>query len=159
MTADGSIKSYFDGVLSAEYSQSVKNTETAHYGISDMEEAYIVKQGTQWYYVYKNGNSWKGNLLTNTAEINQMNLTDAVSGMLLNKYTSFTYDSANHCYVAEDLWAAGRTYDLIKVYVENGKIIKLVAEDFDGDNSTVRTITFSNHGTTTVNVPTWTPAQ
>jgi len=161
VTADGTIKNYVNSVLSLEYSQSIKNTETAHYAnSSNSEEGYIVKQGTQWYYVYKNGNSWKGRLLTNTAEINQINLTYIFSEMLLNKYTSFTYESANHCYVAEDLSVGASTiYDQVNVYVENGKLIKVVIESSNGDNSTVRTVTFSNHGTTIVNVPNWTLAQ
>jgi len=92
--------------------------------------------------------------------VSQLKVSAAFSG-LANKYSSFAYNSTNHCYVAEDILFNDSTADYMNVYCENGKFVKIETQftyddGYGGLHINSVTYNFSNHGTTTIDVPTWT---
>ena len=75
----------------------------------------------------------------------------------VDRFNDFTYDEENHCYVANNYAVGGSSADYVKIYIENGKIIKTeVKRDINGISYMIQQSVFSNFGTTTINVPEWT---
>lgn len=108
-----------------------KTTENAFYqvydeiGVNRPNEEYLTHEDDKWYNLTKSGDVWIGK------EIASSSISDyTFSGMqgvyFVNKKSAFTYDEENKCYVAENFEVdTSNVLDVVKIYVENGKLIKM----------------------------------
>lgn len=76
----------------------------------------------------------------------------------VDRFNDFTYDEEKHCYVANNYAVGGSSADYVKIYIENGKIIKTeIKGDINETSYMIQQSVLSNFGTTTIDVPEWTP--
>ena len=163
-TINMEINGYENDVISSEDtgSQIMKSSATAmemtmiYDGQSETQ--YLVKDGEQWYAIEKVGDVWYG-VEYPADSVASYTFAGSIATFLVDNYDSFTYDDVNHCYVAEDYDIGMGTYDFVKLYFENNKIVKIELKVTE-DATTYTTITynFSDYGTTTIDVPQWSVA-
>lgn len=150
-----------------------KTTESAIYkgfyeGTAVSEEYYYVNQDDVWYSLAKKELlgivlGWEGTAISSERAESQT-FAGQIGTELAELYTSFRYDSENGCYLCET-----SEEGFIKVYIEEGKLTKVemksvliagsATEGTEASN-TVKiyefvTYTFSDFGTTTIDVPEW----
>ncbi len=122
-------------------------------------DIYMVKQGNVYYQIEKTGNVWYGEVISESVYNNHHGKSEFSE--FIDKYSLFTYDSDNHCYSRHEGGVADTNYDY-RIYIENEKLVKLEifitysTSNGYGQEYFNTTYTFSNHGTTTIDVPTWT---
>lgn len=118
---------------------------------------YHIKQNSVWYAVAMVNNQWYGIIETET-ESKAGSFQNNIGLDFVNKYNTFSYDSINKCFVANNLVINGETAEFVKVYIENEKLAKIEYKVNSTYQYTISTIEFSNHGTTVVDVPEFTIA-
>lgn len=121
-------------------------------------EEYVTKSDDKWYYLSKSDNAWTGEEIEEKEAV-AYTFSGAQGVCFVDKYSAFTYDAENKCYTAENFAAdSSSVLDVVKFYVENGKLVKMEFEMTAGTNRRVVSYTFSDYGTTEIDVPTWTVA-
>ncbi len=123
------------------------------------EKQYLVKQGETWYGVTKNADTWYG-IELDDASVKGYTFAGGQGTQFVNRFNEFEYDEENHCYVATNFEFAGEEpVDYVKVYIENGKLLTIDIRDTISEDSYYSSYyRFYDYGTTTIEVPAWTPA-
>ena len=121
------------------------------------QSAYYKQESGKWYLVEQDGDNWTGREIT-AESVKTSSFVDTKGALYADKYSCFRYDSTNHCYVTSESLVINETnYEYVKIYVEDGKVVKIEEKITYSDNSYYITeYTLSNYGTTTVSVPQWT---
>ena len=166
-TANTTAKTYANDVLSESATTTgvVQIAENSLYIRDENTNSYITNMDNSWYYIMKEGNSWYG-IATNEAyyNVSETPVFDYIfesEGFSSNlEYTNFSYNNEDKCYF-RDLGTVSGVYRMgIKVYFENGMLMKMeYITEWSNDGyqfKTVQTATFSNYGTTVLTIPSWT---
>lgn len=164
-TVNTDTKCYSNGELVPEESgtQIMKSTSQSmyrSYNTYDGEgyEQFLVNQDETWYGLTKMGDTWFG-MPKGAAAVESYTFAGSQGKYYVDRFEEFEYDEANHCYVANDFIVDGQRADSVKVYIEDGKLVKIVVEENLDDMDYSSESVFSDYGTTTIDVPEWTPAQ
>ena len=151
-----------DGNLIPEESitQIMKSTSDSMYMFMTQNQVetiqYLVKQDGTWYGLRKEGTVWYGTE-QDSAKVEKYTFAGSQGINYVDRFNDFTYDEENHCYVAKNYAVEGSSADYVKIYIENGKIIKTeIKGDINGTSYMIQQSVFSNFGTTTIDVPEWT---
>jgi len=123
------------------------------------QEQFLVNQDGTWYGLTKMGDIWYG-MPQEAEEVENYTFAGSQGINYINRFEEFEYDEANHCYVANDYVVDEESAEYVKIYIEDGKLVKIeIKGNIDETNSIISESVFSNYGTTTIDVPEWTPAQ
>lgn len=134
-----------DATMIRTSSQNVKST------------VYHIKQNGNWYGLSMINNQWYGMIETET-EAKAGSFQNQIGLDFINKYNSFSYDSVNKRFMANNIVINGETTEYVKIFIENGKLIKIEYKTNMVSEYVISTIEFTNHGTTVVDVPQFTIA-
>lgn len=142
-----------------------KTTETALYqGYYDASgenlayEEYLTQKDNKWYHLSKSDDAWIGNEIDEN-NVSHYTFSGSQGVCFVDKKSAFTYDEENKCYIAENFAVdTSSVLDIVKIYVENGKLIKMEFTMAMGTNTMSATYTFTDYGTTVIDVPEWTAA-
>lgn len=164
-TVDVDGKTYTNGVLAPEQSVTniMKSTAESMYMTytyeGEQQAQYLVKENGTWYGLTEYEGTWYGAEQTD-AEVEIFTFAGGQGIYFVNKFDEFEYDEVNHCYVANDFTIDDETAEYVKIYIENGKIMKMeIKESINAETYTESVYVFSNYGTTTIdNIPEWQPA-
>jgi len=160
-------KCYNNGVIVPEESvtQIMKSTsQSMHmcYVLNDGEEPgrFLVNQDGTWYCLEKRVDDiWYGSP-QEADEVESYTFAGSQGINYINRFEEFEYDEANHCYVANDYVVDGEGAEYVKIYIEDGKLVKIEMKgNIDETTYVIVEFVFSDYGTTTIDVPEWTPAQ
>jgi len=158
-------KCYNNGVIVPEESvtQIMKSTSQSMYMSytydGEEQEQFLVNQDGTWYGLTKMGDIWYG-MPQEAEEVENYTFAGSQGINYINRFEEFEYDEANHCYVANDYVVDEESAEYVKIYIEDGKLVKIeIKGNIDETNSIISESVFSNYGTTTIDVPEWTPAQ
>ena len=124
----------------------------------DAEEINLVNEEDVWYALSQVEDVWYGVEMLNEI-VEFYTFAGGVGVSFVDRLSEFTYDEVNHCYVANDFDLDGETTaDTVKIYIENGKLVKMeVKVPVTTDSYGISEYVFSDYGTTTIDVPEWTP--
>ena len=118
---------------------------------------YLVNEGNVWYALSKVGDVWYGAEVSNEF-VSAYTFAGNEGNFFVDRLSEFTYDEENHCYVANDLDLDGETADIVKIYIENCKLVKMEIKIYvTADSYEVLEYVFSDYGTTVIELPEWTP--
>lgn len=162
-TVNTDTKCYSNGELVPEESltQIMKSTSQSMYmsytRYGAEQEQFLVNHEGTWYGLTKMGDTWYG-MQQEADEVESYTFAGSQGYVFVDRFEEFEYDEANHCYVANDFVVDGESADSVKVYIEDGKLVKMVVEANFDDMDYLSESVFSDYGTTTIDVPEWTPA-
>ena len=141
-------------------------SETTRYSLNSEEATFIrttsnsvfhVKKNGTWYGISMVNNEWYGIIETET-EAKAGSFQNNIGLDFVNKYNTFNYDSVNKCFMANNIVINGETTEYVKVFIENGKLIKIEYRVNMVSEYVISTIEFTNYGNTIVEVPQFTIA-
>lgn len=167
VTVTTETKLYQTGVTEPIQTQNAvyKATENALYqvlydasGENLADEEYLTQEDDKWYHLNKSDNVWVGNEI-DSSNVSNYTFSGAIGVVFVDKKSAFTYDEETKCYVAEDFEAIDVILDIVKIYVKNGKFIKMEYTMTMGTNTMSATVILTDYGTTIINVPDWTATQ
>lgn len=155
---------YVEDVIDQEQSSvmTMKSTETSMVMImvegTETLYEYLVNEEDVWYALSQVEDVWYGVEMLNEI-VEFYTFAGGVGVSFVDRLSEFTYDEVNHCYVANDFDLDGETTaDTVKIYIENGKLVKMeVKVPVTTDSYGISEYVFSDYGTTTIDVPEWTP--
>lgn len=156
-------KTYTNGVLVPEESVTnvMKSTAESMYMTytyeGEKQAQYLVKENGTWYGLTEYEGIWYGAEQTDE-EVEIFTFAGGQGVYFVDRFDEFEYDEVNHCYVANDFTLDDATAEYVKMYIEDGKIMKIeIKVNIDAETYYESVYVFSNYGTTTINIPTWTP--
>lgn len=157
-------KCYSNGVLVPEESltQIMKSTLQSMYMAQTWDgkeqEYFLVNQNGTWYGLTKMDDTWYG-MPQEADEVERYTFSGSEGNYYVDRFEEFEYDEVNHCYVANDFVVDGQSAEYVKIYIEDGKLVKIeIKGNIDETTYTIAESVFSDYGTTTIDVPEWTPA-
>lgn len=163
-TVDVDGKTYTNGVLVPEQSVTnvMKSTAESMYMTytyeGEQQTQYLVKQNGTWYGLTEHEGKWYGAEQTDE-EVEIFTFAGGQGAYFVDRFNEFEYDEVNHCYVANDFMIDDETAEYVKIYIENGKLVKMeIKGSIDAETYIESVYVFSNYGTTTIdNIPEWVP--
>lgn len=124
----------------------------------NLVEEYFAQKDNKWYHLNQSDNAWIGTEM-DADDAYQYTFSGSQGVCFVDKYSAFAYDAENKCYSAENFAVTSASVlDVVKFYVENGKLAKMEFEITNGMMRRVALYTFSDYGTTEIEVPEWTVA-
>jgi len=154
---------YINEILAPEQSSIMvmKSTEDAMVMVMEEESQYLVKNDDdgKWYGLAEYNNAWYGVEMSEN-EVYVNSFAGGQGFLFVDQFDSFEYDEDNKCYVIED-FVIDEEYnivaDYLKVYIENGKLIKMeMGSEVTLGLRTETVYLFTDYGTTVIEVPDWT---
>lgn len=154
-------KYYVDDVLSPEESVTMIMKSTDSSMVMEMvdETQYLVKVDEVWYALSEIEGVWYG-IQMDATFVESFTFQGSYGSAFVDKFDSFEYDEEHKCYASIEPIVLDQetTADSVKLYIENGKIVKMeivILEDASSRGEAI--YVFSNYGTTTIDIPEWTP--
>jgi len=137
----------------------LKSTDESRAMILEEESQYLVKQDGVWYGLEQESGAWYGVQLPD-AIADLYTFANMYGNIFVEQFESFTYDEENKCYYSEE-FVVNEEYNIVadytKVFIENGKLVRIEMKNTVEDNVYgMADYTFSDYGTTEIDVPDWT---
>jgi len=157
-------KAYANGDLVPEESGTnvMKSTAESMYMTytyeGEQQAQYLVKQNENWYGLTEYEGNWYGEQKTDEY-VEDFTFAGGQGIYFVDQFDEFEYDEVNHCYVAYNFEIDDTTAEYVKIYIEDGKIMKMeIKVSIDAETYFESVYVFSNYGTTTIDIPEWVPA-
>ena len=117
---------------------------------------YHIKEGGSWFGVSMVNNQWYG-IVETASEAAAGSFQNGQGIYFSNSYNEFSYNASDKYFYKNNIEIAGEIFEYAKIYIKNGKLVKIERKlNLNDTQFVMNIIEFSNHGTTVVNTPDFT---